>query len=751
MNRFYLVLFVLIPILCFTQTDQNRLPKSKEIGIALKSAFNKLPATNNLEEVRLHEKRSQTNREKIAYYGKPIPVSFSMYSDFEKTILFDSSIVYQLGIESKDAVSLNLLFNFFHLKQGTTLHILSANTNNYIGAYTSLNNNPTNVLGTELLYDSKIIVEVYEPKENVGSSRLEIGSVIHGFRDLETLIKRKLNSSGACNYDVNCPQGSGYENQRNSVALMINNAGGFCTGTLVNTTAGPFKPYFLSANHCGTSPGAWVFRFRWESPENGMDCGTSSPSADGIQTMSINGATLLATSKVTDFLLCELNTAPDSKWDIYYNGWDKSGKTPLSGTGIHHPYADIKKISLDKDSLVSEAFNPGEPANHWRTNWNIGVTEPASSGSPLFDENHRLIGQLHGGDSGCNSDFQTDFYGKLSESWEGEGTPSTRLKDWLDPINVNVNAIDGTLGKTYDPFIHYFASNLDTRYCSDSILPSLILTNGGVDDLTNCVISYSFDGGQKNTYTWTGKLAYYEWDTIYLPKQKFSNGTHSFTAFIENQGLNDANTKNNSINTTFNSIQNFATYKLELQLDTYGNETNWKIINGNQEIIYSEGPYSETSNPPRIEKNFCLTKDCYSFQINDYGNDGLYTSDSIRGYVNIYNDSNKIIGSILPQNAKFGATKTIDFCTTNGTADVTSNNTLKLFPNPCINDKLITVESETDTITNIILYTVSGQRLKEINSFSNAVQIPVSNITSGYYYLEIYTKKGILTEPFIKL
>ena len=30
-----------------------------------------------------------------------------------------------------------------------------------------------------------------------------------------------------------------------------------------------------------------------------------------------------------------------------------------------------------------------------------GVTEPGSSGSPLFDQNHRIIGQLYGGAAAC--------------------------------------------------------------------------------------------------------------------------------------------------------------------------------------------------------------------------------------------------------------------------------------------------------------------------------------------------------------
>ena len=41
----------------------------------------------------------------------------------------------------------------------------------------------------------------------------------------------------------------------------------------------------------------------------------------------------------------------------------------------------------------------------------------------------------------CGNDL-ADWYGKFSVSWEGEGTPETSLRYWLDPDNLGVTAID---------------------------------------------------------------------------------------------------------------------------------------------------------------------------------------------------------------------------------------------------------------------------------------------------------------------
>ena len=63
----------------------------------------------------------------------------------------------------------------------------------------------------------------------------------------------------------------------------------------------------------------------------------------------------------------------------------------------------------------------------------MGTTEGGSSGSCLFDNaTGRCVGTLHGGYAACGND-DPDWYGRLSQHWDGGGTSSTRLSNWLDP------------------------------------------------------------------------------------------------------------------------------------------------------------------------------------------------------------------------------------------------------------------------------------------------------------------------------
>ena len=154
-------------------------------------------------------------------------------------------------------------------------------------------------------------------------------------------------------------------------------------------------PYVLTANHCYSNPANWVFRFNYV---NG--CTTWKFSLIYF----IKWATLRARRTPTDFCLVEItggltnNTVP-ANYNPFFAGWDNSGDIPSSTVCIHHPSGDIKKIAFDDDpASISQAMGSTEANSTWTVQWDRNTTtEPGSSGSPLFDQNHRIIGQLWGG------------------------------------------------------------------------------------------------------------------------------------------------------------------------------------------------------------------------------------------------------------------------------------------------------------------------------------------------------------------
>ena len=171
----------------------------------------------------------------------------------------------------------------------------------------------------------------------------------------------------------------------------------------------------------------WSFVFNYQSP--------SCNGPDGNLSQSVVGGVLRANNSASDFALFELSSSPPANYSVYYAGWSNQNQAASSTVGIHHPSGDVKKISFNQDPVYSGTWNdddtPVANGDHWVVDdWEDGTTEPGSSGSPLFNQNKLIIGQLHGGAAAC-SNVDYDTYGKLYSSWEGGGTPSRRLKDWL--------------------------------------------------------------------------------------------------------------------------------------------------------------------------------------------------------------------------------------------------------------------------------------------------------------------------------
>jgi hypothetical protein len=207
---------------------------------------------------------------------------------------------------------------------------------------------------------------------------------------------------------------------------------------MINNVREDLIPYLLTANHCLGGDATWIIMFNYESP----NCSN----IDGPTNQTVSGTTRKANNSASDFALLRLSTTPPTSYEVHYAGWTRSSFAATSSVGIHHPSLDIKKISFENNTAISTNYpwDPYDPQNsHWKVIWNDGTTEGGSSGSPLFDPNHRIVGQLHGGTAECAKPNDPDYYGKFSMSWSYGSSSSTRLRDWIDPDNTNPYSLSG--------------------------------------------------------------------------------------------------------------------------------------------------------------------------------------------------------------------------------------------------------------------------------------------------------------------
>lgn len=341
-----------------------------------------------------------------------------------------------IEIESKGAISLNLTFSNFQVPEGAKMFIYNKDKSDVRGAFTSANNKNSKRLGLAPVKGDKIIVEYFQPAHVKQAPDLNISTVAHDYRGIMSMAKG-FGTSGSCNNNVACAEGDPWRDQIRSVALVIlGNGTRWCSGSLVNNTANNGTPYFLTANHCtsGQTVTNWVFVFNYDSP----GCSNS----DGSTSQSISGSQTMDSGSSSDYALLKLSSTPPSAYNVYYSGWDATGNIPTKTTGIHHPDGDVKKISFDSDpsSITSYYGGSGSGTTHWRvSDWDDGTTEGGSSGSPLYDQNKRVVGQLHGGDAACGNN-SPDWYGRLSVTypnicqWLAPGC-TTKIVDGYDPGN----------------------------------------------------------------------------------------------------------------------------------------------------------------------------------------------------------------------------------------------------------------------------------------------------------------------------
>jgi len=449
---------------------------------------------------------AQADKDEPYRFGAPIDIAFDMENFGVWTALPDGGRIWRLRIASPGAFSIGLLYDRWHLPDGCDLFLYNDDRSHVIGAFTSFNNwvDGTNI--TQPVQGDAVTLEYYEPASVREPGILSIWRVVHDYRDLYR-IARSLDGygdSGSCNNNVNCPEGADWQSQKRGVAMILDGGYRICSGSLVNNVRQDQTPYFLTAYHCLGGEESWVFMFNYESP--------TCTNANGPTTQTVANATLRASNSASDFALLQLASSVPSSYNPYFNGWNRVDAAATNSVCIHHPAGDIKKISFDYNAPVSDRYlgSSGVANSHWKiVQWDDGTTEGGSSGSPLFDQNHRITGQLHGGYASCTS-LTADWYGKFSMSWNYGSNSSTRLRDWLDPDNTGVSTLDGLNGATASITVTS-PNGGETLYAGDS--HTITWTSQNLSDNVKIEINRSYSGGAWETiiastandgsYSWT--------------------------------------------------------------------------------------------------------------------------------------------------------------------------------------------------------------------------------------------------------
>ncbi|MBT3209300.1 MAG: PKD domain-containing protein [Bacteroidetes bacterium] len=502
--------FFLFPLKGNTQISQGGTPWSMYFDVDDYNYPTKIFPKLNMTEINKEDEGDLKNG--IFYkIGRSIPINLDINNSGKWTKLPDGKMIWRLKIKSEDAKALVVYYNDFYLPPGGKLYLYNEDQSQIIGAFTEFNNPESGNFATEIIQGETVTLEYNEEKNPRGKVRISISEISYIYRGVsfpQDNVQKGFGDSDNCQVNVNCsPEGNDWGDQsRGVVRIMLTSSSGqgWCSGSLINTEEDDCTPYVLTADHCGGGAtqqqyDQWIFYFNYEAP----DC--ANPSAQGnLESQSITGCTLTSRggnggTAGSDFHLVLLNQEVPELYEPYFNGWDRENIAASSGVSIHHPSGDIKKISTFGSTLTTSDWNGSGVDSHWRVTWDAttnghGVTEGGSSGSPIFNSNGLIVGDLTGGSSYCTATGSPDLYGKLSYSWDQNGSAATeRLKDWLDPNNTGVLTVDGR--------DYCYGNEANAQFTSSLI----VVVEGGTIDYTDLSTgsptswSWVFEGGIPGT------------------------------------------------------------------------------------------------------------------------------------------------------------------------------------------------------------------------------------------------------------
>jgi len=707
-------------------------------------------------------------------FGYELSVNHDFMTHGEWTTLDNGDKIWRISYKSNGATSLNFMFTEFYLPEGTKLFVYNDAKDDLLRPFSHHNNNPEEVLGTWLVQGDQAWIEYYQPAYITEQAKLTIGGVVHGYRTAEMFQAVGLNDAQDCHYDVDCDispvpdpfdLNTRKEEVKRATAMLLVGGSGFCSGTLINNTANDQTPYVLTANHCGGNEGFWSFRFNWRSPN--PSCGTTTPSTNGSFDQTVSGAVLRASNSQSDMELVEITDASffNNNPDVVWAGWNRSTTAvPPTSFGIHHGAGDIQKVTRWDAPAQRIAINfNGDPNTQvwFLQQYGLGYIEPGSSGSSLYDQNGHVIGiaAAVSGSQSCNGTTPNGqvFYGRFGEAWDFGGSVTTRLRDWLDPLNTGQEVLDiYPAANIFDTDASVAPGNTDTELCGVDFAPQITLINRGNLPLNSAEITYFLDADPPTVVNWTGTLDQDNVEVVATPVySNLSPGAHILSLNVSNpNGIPDENPSNDNFFLFFNVTEKYVTNNITLDIttDNFGDETTWEVYDTSVEpnALVASGPSTPYGSNQTFQEIIPLPTidNCYRFVILDSVGDGICCGFGNGSYSLSDDDGNVIISG-----GNFGSSELIDFeaVSSLGLPNVSLEGSIAIYPNPVENTLNIKASLNRSQALNYVVYNIIGQKVMYGNLLpADENEVDMSQLIKGTYFVKITSDSGSFTKKIIK-
>lgn len=284
--------------------------------------------------------------------------------------------------------------------------------------------------------------------------------------------------------------------------------------------------------------------------------------------------------------------------------------------------------------------------------------------------------------------------------------------------------------------------------------PVIVVKNTGSANLTSLDIEYWVNNATaKQTYNWTGNLAFMDTISISLPVNTLWQSGITPT----NNKFNVEIKKANSVvdDYSFNNIYSSPFVVPEVVPDHFSIEfkTNNNPFSNTYKLIDAAGNIIGQSNftdPNTVYEDYYILDGCYTLIVDDSGNDGLsWWANTAQGsgYVKLKDNFATVFKTFQPD---FGWGFEYSF-TTNGPLSVRENNLsafLNLYPNPAQNKFVLEgteLEGAQIQITNVLGQAVTIPFTKK----NDSMEFNTSSITRGIYFVTIIKNGDTVTKKVV--
>ncbi len=273
--------------------------------------------------------------------------------------------------------------------------------------------------------------------------------------------------------------------------------------------------------------------------------------------------------------------------------------------------------------MISSTWWNGTPS-HWRVSWSqtvngLSIMEGGSSGSPIFDQDKLIMGDLSGGyESNTCDNPSPAWFGKVWYSWDQMGsTPSTRLKDWLDPTNTGVTKQPGISSQILPPVVDFTSDTNDILQGTTVHFTDLTTGNPATS------WDWSFPGGTPNASDVQNPVVTYN-----------EFGVFDVILTVENPDGTDTETKADYM-TVEQVLAPVADFSASAVVITEGDMIDFTDLTANNPTSWSwyfDGAIPDTSsaqNPDSVKYLIPGVYDVTLISTNNGGNDAEYKDDYI--------------------------------------------------------------------------------------------------------------------------